>query len=179
MPRGLQLKEFPRRFGSHDKMNKMQQHTESRLLNCMININYTKSNHVQTDIAKLRSTIRSSIPSLWNWLCNLMNTMRNIVHLKISQTQKEKFKNLMEKNVDQYLNKVYQTNKDLLCKPTINNMSSRPLTKFEEQLLNLGLNFSLPVKNVGYTMCDTAATIELRMMDIELTDHQKIKSGLG
>ncbi|OXA38592.1 hypothetical protein Fcan01_26635 [Folsomia candida] len=67
MPKGLQLTEFPRRFGPHEKMNKMQQHTESRLLSCMININYTKSNKVQIDITKLRSRIRSAIPSLWNW----------------------------------------------------------------------------------------------------------------
>ncbi|XP_021967789.1 uncharacterized protein LOC110862888 [Folsomia candida] len=128
---------------------------------------------------KLRTIIRESIPTLWNWLCNLMNNMRNSLHLKISSTQKNKFNRLMEKRAENVCTTAYQNNKDLLQKPTIKNLSSRPLSALEEKLLNLGLNFSLPIKNVGNTMIDTAATLELRMMDMELTDNDKNKIRTG
>ncbi|OXA59161.1 hypothetical protein Fcan01_05615 [Folsomia candida] len=85
----------------------------------------------------------------------------------------------MEKRAENVCTTAYQNNKDLLQKPTIKNLSSRPLSALEEKLLNLGLNFSLPIKNVGNTMIDTAATLELRMMDMELTDNDKNKIRTG
>jgi hypothetical protein len=112
-----------------------------------------------------------------------MNESRRNLDYKIKDIQKNKFKKLMENAVlksSRFIT-LSEENKTFLNQPIIHNMSSRVLSEFETNLLNLGLNFSLPIKNMAHGMIDTAASVELKLMSMELDENERnnIRKGVA
>jgi hypothetical protein len=181
IPHGMKIKSFTKQFGGHNKITKLIQDTEQRLLKTVIHINYENIHLIDKEIKKSRIQIRESIPWLWNEINAILMSNRNNKYVSIKCSQRKKFDSLIqEKIANTKITPI--ANSQFQPQPAIQNLSDHPLDIFETKLLQLGLNYALKPKDMRIPMIDTAATVELKMYfesEDNLSEHKKNKIRAG
>lgn len=178
LPKRLSAKFLTNQFGRSSHIQRLEELTQFKLIRALIKSNYQDMYERDKSIRSLRTKIRELVPQYWSWICRLINTTRHTTEMIIKTRHMKKFDNLMMSTITNTTISIQEEE----IKDVIHNLSSHELTEEEVKLLRLGLNFSLPVKDVRICMMDTAATIELKMIyDLKIDDHEKdqVRSGVS
>jgi hypothetical protein len=176
IPKGFRMEFLNTRFGSSKEILHIREELEKKLVKTTVKLNYKELQQLDVKIRELKIEIRRNVPEYWNWIVNLTNNSYSITKELVKEKQCHKLKTLIQE-------KIGHAYKDLNQKKmqTVHNLSSHLLSQNEEMLLQLGLNYSLPVKDIRVPMIDTAATIELKMLNLEMNEKSKdeVRSGIS
>jgi hypothetical protein len=173
IPKGFNMELITNRFGASREISYIKEKLEIKLVKTTMNLNYKELHELDFEIKKIKTSIREEVPEYWSWICHLTNHSQKSTNSIIKERQINKFNKLMEDKYAKLTKKLFDST--LNQKQYIHNLSSHMLTKDEADLLNLGLNYALPMQDIRIPMMDTAATIELKMFELETPDIQKDK----
>uniref|UniRef100_A0A8D9BWW7 Reverse transcriptase domain-containing protein n=1 Tax=Cacopsylla melanoneura TaxID=428564 RepID=A0A8D9BWW7_9HEMI len=130
------------------------QSTERKLLTNLINFNHYKKYHLTKEIQMFERNLSRNIEfSLWSEVLMFVNRKYNAIFTKTKQCQIRKFENLHKKETQRVLPTSFPTieieqNSDNFDSKRLVNISSKQLTKEQENILQKGMKFSVTLKNV-------------------------------
>ena len=132
----------------HSKSIKVIEKTSLNIVKLMRNRNYCEKYHIQDRITRREQEILGLLPEHKIQILNLMDTSYKYKFEQTKATQMKKLDNLIKSK----LSSLIPTNRKTGSTTFIKNISSTKLTKTEEDILSLGMNFSVPKNLYSTTM---------------------------
>ncbi|XP_021964253.1 uncharacterized protein LOC110859600 [Folsomia candida] len=162
-PKGFQMKRLLTQFGDHEKIRTTVKEMEEKLMKTMIKIHYENLHKIDNTIKQTNTTIREKTPELWSEIRNLINKTKEITNINLKAKHITKLNQLVQNNGTNTPTKSIQIQQSSTT--AIENRSTHKFSDSEMNLLKLGLNFSMKTRDLRLPLIETAAAVEMRMMN--------------
>ncbi|OXA42876.1 Prolyl 4-hydroxylase subunit alpha-3 [Folsomia candida] len=136
---------------------------EEKLMKTMIKIHYENLHKIDNTIKQTNTTIREKTPELWSEIRNLINKTKEITNINLKAKHITKLNQLVQNNGTNTPTKSIQIQQSSTT--AIENRSTHKFSDSEMNLLKLGLNFSMKTRDLRLPLIETAAAVEMRMMN--------------
>jgi len=155
IPKGLHIKAPVK----SNQIIKVIEKTSLNIVKIMRNQNYCEKYHIEDRIRRREHEILGLLPEHKLRILNLMDSSYKYKFEKTKTTQMKKLDNLIKSKLSNLISNNQKTHSTTFIK----NISSTTLTKIEENVLSLGMNFSVPKKSLFNNNVDTVLAIENRL----------------
>jgi hypothetical protein len=181
IPKGLRLKNH---WTDIPKSQSLFDNLERKLLGLIINNNFKMLAHLKTKIDNNRNFLEKEAPALFPTMTSYIqdSICRDKVHIKA--THQKKLSNLINSSSlkdprPNHLLKTSNPTNNCINKDSIINLSNRLLSQSAEEVLSLGLNFSIPKKKHKELIIEAGINIEQGLNEIDIDEQDKDHIRLG